>query len=104
MAILDAGRIVRQSPTEVLREQVKQVCLSAEAIRTISPPKGLLDVRRHADRFVITVDEAPLFLKQLESHRTPHEVTDLNLDDIFESFVIGRPDDWPEANPALATV
>lgn len=103
VAILDSGRIVRQSATEVLREQVKQVCLSAEAIGAISPPKGLLDVRRHADRFVITVDDAPLFLNQLESHGTPHEVTDLNLDDIFESFVIGRPDDWPKANPALAT-
>ena len=58
-------------------------------------------MRRHDDRFVVTVDRAKAFLEQLAASGIEHEVIDLSLDDIFEAFVIGRPQGWPRP---LATV
>ena len=49
---------------------------------------------------VVTAKGAPK-LEQLAASGIEHEVIDLSLDDIFEAFVIGRPQSWPRP---LATV
>jgi ABC-2 type transport system ATP-binding protein len=95
VAILHNGRIVRHAPTETLREEVKQIILPLDAADVLSAPAGLLDVRRHDDRFLVTVDRAKAFLEQVAASAIEHEVIDLSLDDIFEAFVIGRPQGWP---------
>lgn len=103
VAILDRGRIVRHAATDDLRDQVKQVLLSIEALEAVSRPVGLLDVRRDDERIVATIDGAAPFVTELVESGIEHEVIDLSLDEIFEAFVIGRPQSWPQPrNPVAA--
>ena len=102
VAILEGGRIVRQSPTDAIRRQVKQVSLSVDAAEELPKPPGLLDVRRDDHRVIATIDDAPQFLEQLAARGIPHDVSDLSLDEIFEAFVIGRPGEWPNSDMATA--
>ena len=102
VAILEGGRIVRQSATDAIRRQVKQVSLSIDAVHELPKPRGLLDVRRDDHRVIATIDGAPSFVEQLAAGGTPHDVSDLSLDEIFEAFVIGRPGEWPSPDAATA--
>jgi ABC-2 type transport system ATP-binding protein len=102
VAILHKGRIARHAPTDVLREEIKQIVLPLDAADAVSPPAGLLDVRRHDDRIVVTVDGAGPFIEALAANGIDHEVIDLSLDDIFEAIVIGRPQGWPRPLSAVA--
>lgn len=97
VAILDGGRIIRQSSTETLRSEVKRIVLSSIAISEVSPPVGLLDIHRLEDQFVVTVDGAAGFVEHLTDQGIDYEVVDLSLDEIFEAFVIGRTHGWPQA-------
>jgi ABC-2 type transport system ATP-binding protein len=101
VAILDGGRIVRCAATETLRDEVKQVVLPVEAAANSPSPKNLLDVRQHGDQVVATIDQAAEFLEQLTGSGVQHTVVDLTLDEIFEAFVIGRRQDWPERKERL---
>jgi ABC-2 type transport system ATP-binding protein len=102
VAILEGGRIVRQSATDAIRRQVKQVALSIDAACELSKPPGLLDLRRDGKRVIATIDNAPSILEQLAAGGTPHDVSDLSLDEIFEAFVIGRSNEWPSPDVAAA--
>jgi ABC-2 type transport system ATP-binding protein len=95
VGILDRGRMVCQEPTELLREQVKQIVLSptawrdkARALAAAGEGGGILDLRRDGPRLAITVrhiDAARTLLGNLiEEERS------LNLDEIFEAFVAGQ--------------
>ena len=97
VAILDGGRIIRQSATETLRSKVKRFVLNSVEIAGVTPPPGLLDVRVWESQFVVTVDGAERFVEQLNSLGIEHEIVELSLDEIFESFVIGRTQAWPQA-------
>ena len=97
VAILDRGRIVRQGPTELLREEVERFVLPVDAVRHRSPPQGLLDVRRQGDQVEVVIDGAGSFIHELSTAGLHPESTAMTLDDIFEAFVIGRPQDWPLA-------
>jgi ABC-2 type transport system ATP-binding protein len=102
VAILHNGRIARYAPTDVLRDEIKQIVLTLDAVDSVQPPAGLLDVRRHDDRIVVTVDGAGPFIETLAANGIDHEVIDLSLDDIFEAIVIGRPQGWPRPLSAVA--
>jgi ABC-2 type transport system ATP-binding protein len=95
VAILDKGRIVRHAATDALRDDVKQIVLPAEAAADLPLPPRLLDARRQGERLVATIDGADEFIDRLVTGGVEHEVTDLSLDEIFEAFVIGRPQGWP---------
>ena len=97
VAILDQGRIIRQGPTEALREEVRRMILPRDVVQRRPPPVGLLDVRRQGEQFEIVVDGAPRFVEELTSTGQTVEATGMSLDDIFEAFVIGRPHAWGEA-------
>lgn len=97
VAILDRGRIVRQGPTETLRDEVQRMILPQEIVRQRPAPAGLLDARRHGEQFEIVVDGASRFSDELASVGHSIQPTAMTLDDIFEAFVIGRPQAWGEA-------
>jgi ABC-2 type transport system ATP-binding protein len=105
VAILDQGRVIRHGATDAIRSDVKRILVSLDAVATMSPPDGLLDVRRHDDRLAFVVDRAEGCISHLSEKGIPHNVVDLSLDEIFEAFVIGRKQDWPSSQaiePVLA--
>jgi len=104
VAILDRGTIVRQGPTEELREQVKRLILPAAAFGALGPLPGTLDVRHKGNQTAVVVDHAPETLAQLAAKNIHHEVVDLNLDEIFEACVIGDRHGKNNTNPALERV
>lgn len=103
VAILEGGRIVRHAATDVIRQEVKQVVLSIDALSAMSRPEGLLDVRQDGERVIATFDNAPQVLQRLDTAGVLYDVCDLSLDEIFEAFVIGRTGDWPTPDRALAS-
>jgi len=96
VAILDQGRIVRTGTTDRLREEVKQILLPVGSVAGTLKPAGLLDVRQHDDRLAVITDHAGSYIEQLAARGIDHDVVDLGLDEIFEAFVIGRTQDWPD--------
>ena len=91
VGILHKGQIVRQGTTESLREQVKRLLLPLSVLERM-PTLKLLDAAPAGERIALTVDEAPGAVAGLRRIGVEPEIVDLNLDEIFEAFVIGRPD------------
>ena len=91
VGILHKGQIVRQGATEDLRAQVKRLLLPAGVLDRL-PALKLLDVAPTGERVALTVDDAPGAIAALHRIGVEPEIIDLNLDEIFEAFVIGRPD------------
>ena len=99
VAILHGGRIVRQTGTEALRQQVKQFILPRAALDTFRPQLQLLDLRADGDQVAVTVENAPQVGPLLGREGVEHRVVDLNLDEIFEAYVVGQKADngnWPQ--------
>jgi len=91
VGILHKGQIVRQGATEDLRDQVKRLLVPAAAFGQLNGLK-VLDVTDAGDRTALTVDDAPNAIAALHRIGVEPEIVDLNLDEIFEAFVIGRPE------------
>jgi len=98
VAILDRGAIVKQAATESLRHEVKQLVLSAEDFAEHRNWLKRLDVRRQRAEVAVTVENAPLAIEQLRTAGAIVRVIELNLDDIFAAYVIGKPDDASDAD------
>ncbi|MEO2049345.1 MAG: ABC transporter ATP-binding protein [Pirellulales bacterium] len=90
VTILHDGRIVRQTETESLRRQVKQFILSRQAWETYRADLQLLDHRAEGDRVAVTVENAAQVEQLLAQEGVEHRTVDLNLDEIFEAYVVGR--------------
>ena len=90
VAILDGGRIVRQADTESLRRDVKQVILSRDAFFLVRHELRILDERDDGERKVVAVEQSPQAREVLGREGIEHRVVDLNLDEIFEAYVVGR--------------
>lgn len=104
VAILDQGRVLRQADTETLRRDVKQLILSHEAFTANRKHLAVLDVRSDGDRMVIAVADAEKSREILGYEGVDFQVVDLNLDEIFEAYVVGRRDNAasePHPHPAL---
>lgn len=93
IAILDHGRIVKQAPTERLRQQVKRIVFNAAAYDQVADVLDILDLRRSGGEVAVTVENAPKALPMLQSLGIEHRALELNLDDIFEAYVTGRSQD-----------
>lgn len=91
VAILHQGRIIRCAAVDELRESVKRIVLKpADGWRTSEIP-GLLDLQVDGDRAALAVENIVAAKPILESAgRNGWSVADLNLDEIFEAYVIGR--------------
>lgn len=93
VAILDQGRVVRQSDTETLRRDVKQLVLSREAYAAQRKHLTVLDARDDGERMVVAIEDAEKGIEILGYEGVEYRVVDLNLDEIFEAYVVGRRDD-----------
>ncbi|HZL35289.1 MAG TPA: ABC transporter ATP-binding protein [Tepidisphaeraceae bacterium] len=103
VAILDRGRIVRQAQTEALRENVKRLILPSAAEAVARGLPGLLDISRRGRQIAVVVEDAQAAGAALARQGVSHESIDLNLDEIFEAYVIGRKEP-ANAEPSLERV
>jgi ABC-2 type transport system ATP-binding protein len=89
VAILDAGRIVRQAGTDQLRSDVKQIVVHHQAAQRVRDQTTVLDSRPDGEEVALIVSGAEAALEVLRNEGTEHQVIDLNLDEIFEAYVCG---------------
>ncbi len=91
VAILHDGRIVKCSPVDALRESVKRVIVDPAEGASAADVPGLLDVEARNGRWALTVEDAAAARERLAAmSRSEPSLVDLNLDEIFEAYVIGR--------------
>lgn len=103
VVILDKGRVVRQAATDDLRAAVKRIVAAADAEPVLAKLPGLLDLSRAGRQGTAVVDDIAAARVALISAGIEFEEIDLNLDEIFEAFVIGRKE-VPGAQPLLERV
>lgn len=102
VAILDRGRIVRQGPSDVLREEIQRLVIPVDVARNLPAPHGLLDVQRRGNMVEVVIDGCNQFLQQLTSLGVKLSPSSMTLDDIFEAVVIGQPQAWAEITAVRA--
>jgi ABC-2 type transport system ATP-binding protein len=104
VAILDHGHIVRAAETEQLRADVKRLIVTEAEYRSLGDVPGLLDVKRSGKKLALVVETVEAVLPVMERAGVKPEVVDLNLDEIFEAYVIGRKDGGSASQPVLERV
>lgn len=90
VAILDGGRIVRQAATEALRADVRQFVVATEAAARVGALRGLLDEKPSGRRVALVAEGADAARGELARAGVAFEEVELNLDEIFEAYVIGN--------------
>lgn len=91
VAILHEGRIIQCAPVDELRDKVKRIVLKSTDAAGVPAVPGLLDFRSQDGQWSITVADVEGARHALSSvARGEFMVMDLNLDEIFEAYVIGR--------------
>jgi ABC-2 type transport system ATP-binding protein len=91
VAILHGGRIIKASAVDELRDAVRRVLLEpVEGAKPTSVP-GLLDHQSRNGRWALTVEDINVARPELDKmSRGEPTLVELNLDEIFEAYVIGR--------------
>ncbi len=91
VAILHDGRIIKSAPVDKLRESVKRIQLRPKEGARLEDIPGLLDVDSRDGAWALTVENPEVARGPLSSMGRDGMVqADLNLDEIFEAYVIGR--------------
>jgi ABC-2 type transport system ATP-binding protein len=90
VVILDHGRVVRQAATSDLRDAVKRLVAPAEAEGVLRSLPGLLDIGRIGRQATAVVEDIAAARPILAAAGVEAQEMDLNLDEIFEAYVIGR--------------
>jgi ABC-2 type transport system ATP-binding protein len=103
VAILDRGRIVRQAETEELRARVKRLIIPAQSEPVARELPGLLDIVRSGREIAVVVEDVAAAMEKLRREGVSVQEVDLNLDEIFEAYVIGRKEP-ANAQPPLERV
>ena len=92
VGILEDGRMILQADTETLRDNVKQLILPTDAYEKLDEIPGQLDVVTRGPQTAVVLENAEETLQSLASSGITPQVNDLNLDEIFEAYVIGKRD------------
>lgn len=90
VAVLDGGTIIRQASTEELRASVRQFVISAEDNDRLGALPSLLDAKPAGRQVAFIADKADEARERLTSGGITFKENELNLDDIFEAYVIGN--------------
>lgn len=92
VAILHKGVIIKTGRTDELRESVRKFIFTSKKDADLSRVPGVLDAVRVGGKFSITVEDcrgpAKAALEEIASDGI--QETALNLDEIFEAYVIGN--------------
>ena len=91
VALLHEGRIVRCASVDELRERVKRITFRPVDPAVLRQVPGLLDVQAGETQWSVTVENVETARPVLAGIcGNGLAVSDLNLDEIFEAYVIGR--------------
>ena len=92
IAILDKGVIIKASRTEQLRESVRKFVLTPKQEANFSGLAGILDILKVGDNVSITVEDCDDEKRNRLKSMSVNGMTEvaLNLDEIFEAYVIGN--------------
>ena len=90
VVILDAGRVIQAATTDDLRASVKRLVAPIAAERILAGLPGLLDLARSGRQVTAVVSDVADARPVLSAAGVGFDEVDLNLDEIFEAFVIGR--------------
>jgi ABC-2 type transport system ATP-binding protein len=104
VVILDHGRVVRQAATEDLRAGVRRLVTPVEAENVLRGLPGVLDFSRSGRQASVVVEEISAARPVLATAGIVAQEIELNLDEIFEAYVIGRRKEEPDAKPTLERV
>ena len=92
IAILDNGVIVKSCKTDELRESVRRFILTPLSNINFSEVQGVLDTFKSGNTISVTVEDCTEQkrekIKSMSSNGT--QENELNLDEIFEAYVIGN--------------
>ncbi|MCA9169990.1 MAG: ABC transporter ATP-binding protein, partial [Planctomycetales bacterium] len=101
VSILKDGVICRQDTPEHLRDDVKQIVLTAEAFAQHRESLRVLDSQRFGQEFAVTVTHFAEACERLNADGTKFQVNELRLDDIFAAYVAGKIDLPSDTAPSL---
>ena len=104
VVIMDHGKILRQSTTDDLRNSVKRLIAPADAEPELRALPGILDFTTYGRQCSVVVENISTARTALATSGVEAQEIDLNLDEIFEAFVIGRRKDGHHAEPSLERV
>ncbi|MFC1792120.1 ABC transporter ATP-binding protein [Planctomycetota bacterium] len=92
IAILDKGIIIKASKTEQLRESVRKFVLTPAPEADFSRQPGILDMLKVGDNVSITIEDCDEAKRAQLKGMSANGMTEiaLNLDEIFEAYVIGN--------------
>jgi ABC-2 type transport system ATP-binding protein len=92
IAILDKGVIVRASRTEQLRESVRRFALTPTSEANVGRLPGVLDVLKVGNNISVTLEDCDNAKRAQLKNLSVNGMTEtaLNLDEIFEAYVIGN--------------
>jgi ABC-2 type transport system ATP-binding protein len=96
--------VVRQAATEDLRAQVKRLVAPAESESIFRGLSGILDISVSGRQATVVVEDIVSARAALGAAGTAAQEIDLNLDEIFEAYVIGRRKEAKDAEPHLERV
>jgi ABC-2 type transport system ATP-binding protein len=103
VVILDHGVVVRQAATEDLRAAVRRLVTPLEAENVLRNLPGVLDFSRLGRQATVVVEDIAAARPILAAANVTAQEIELNLDEIFEAYVIGRKE-GADAEPALERV
>jgi ABC-type multidrug transport system ATPase subunit len=104
VVILDHGKVVRHGATEDLRASVRRIIAPVEAKEILRGLPGLLDFAVSGRQATVVVEDIAAARPVLASAGITAQEVELNLDEIFEAYVIGRRKEAADAQPALERV
>lgn len=92
IAILDDGVIRKCGQTEMLRDSVRRFLLTPKPAADLSSIPGLLDIARTGENISITAENCDENTRTRIKELTQNSMEEsaLNLDEIFEAYVIGN--------------
>jgi ABC-2 type transport system ATP-binding protein len=91
IAILDDGVIIKTDKTEQLRQSVRKFILPDTADVDLSNITGLLDISKVGSSVSVTIENCTAKVRQdLSKISSNFQETALNLDEIFEAYIIGN--------------
>ncbi|MCA9039052.1 MAG: ABC transporter ATP-binding protein [Planctomycetaceae bacterium] len=89
--ILHEGCILRQASTEELKADVKRVIFSSGIAPLGIHQMRVIDAQQRSHHLALTVENFQETETELDQRGISYEVQDLNLDEIFEAYIIGDP-------------